>query len=88
MLTQWLAQEATSMDPQQRILLECTFEALDNAGIPKHEIVGKDVGVYIGGSFSEYEAQSFADTDSIPMYQATGKLSLFYRIMQLVLIVL
>ncbi|KAF8850340.1 BcPKS8, polyketide synthase [Acephala macrosclerotiorum] len=66
------AQEATSMDPQQRILLECTFEALDNAGIPKHEIVGKDVGVFIGGSFSEYEAQSFVDTDSIPMYQATG----------------
>ncbi|CZR50438.1 related to polyketide synthase [Phialocephala subalpina] len=66
------AQEATSMDPQQRILLECTFEALENAGIPKHEIVGKDVGVFIGGSFSEYEAQSFVDTDSIPMYQATG----------------
>ncbi|KUJ09043.1 BcPKS8, polyketide synthase [Mollisia scopiformis] len=66
------AQEATSMDPQQRILLECTFEALDNAGIPKHEIVGKDVGVFIGGSFSEYESQSFVDTDNIPMYQATG----------------
>ncbi|TVY82152.1 Reducing polyketide synthase [Lachnellula suecica] len=66
------AQEATSMDPQQRILLECTFEALDSAGIPKHEIVGKDVGVFVGGSFSEYEAQSFADTETIPMYQATG----------------
>ena len=50
------AQEATSMDPQQRILLECTFEALDSAGIPKHEIVGKNVGVFIGGSFAEYAA--------------------------------
>jgi acyl transferase domain-containing protein len=67
------AQEATSMDPQQRILLECTFEALENAGIPKHEVIGKDVGVFIGGSFSEYEAQSFVDTETIPMYQATGK---------------
>jgi len=67
------AQEATSMDPQQRILLECTFEALDSAGIPKHEIIGKDVGVFIGGSFSEYEAQSFMDTETIPMYQATGE---------------
>ncbi|ESZ94375.1 BcPKS8, polyketide synthase [Sclerotinia borealis F-4128] len=66
------AQEATSMDPQQRILLECTFEALESAGIPKHEIVGKDVGVFVGGSFSEYESGSFVDADSIPMYQATG----------------
>ncbi|KAJ8071429.1 hypothetical protein OCU04_001750 [Sclerotinia nivalis] len=66
------AQEATSMDPQQRILLECTFEALESAGIPKHEIVGKDVGVFVGGSFSEYESASFVDTESIPMYQATG----------------
>lgn len=69
------AQEATSMDPQQRLLLECTFEALESAGIPKHEIVGKDVGVYIGGSFSEYESQLFQDTETIPMYQATGKSS-------------
>ena len=67
------AQEATSMDPQQRILLECTFEALDNAGIPKHQIIGKEVGVFIGGSFSEYESQSFVDTDTIPMHQATGE---------------
>ena len=67
------AQEATSMDPQQRLLLECTFEALDSAGIPKHEIVGKDVGVFIGGSFSEYESQLFADTETVPMYQSTGK---------------
>lgn len=69
------AQEAISMDPQQRLLLECTFEALDSAGIPKHEIVGKNIGVFIGGSFSEYEAQLFSDSDSIPMYQATGKFS-------------
>lgn len=67
------AQEATSMDPQQRLMLECTFEALESAGIPKHQIVGKEVGVFIGGSFSEYESQLMADTETIPMYQATGK---------------
>jgi acyl transferase domain-containing protein len=74
------AQEATSMDPQQRLLLECTFEALDSAGIPKHQIVGKEVGVFIGGSFSEYESQLFADTDSIPMHQATGKSAIHHEI--------
>lgn len=64
--------EAISMDPQQRLLLECTFEALENAGIPKHSVVGKDVGVYIGGSFPEYESHLFRDSDTIPMHQATG----------------
>ncbi|KAI8626307.1 ketoacyl-synt-domain-containing protein [Xylariaceae sp. FL1651] len=64
--------EAISMDPQQRLLLECTFEALENAGIPKHQIVGKDVGVFVGGSFPEYESHLFRDPDTIPMHQATG----------------
>ena len=64
--------EAISMDPQQRLLLECTFEALENAGIPKHTIVGKDVGVFVGGSFPEYESHLFRDPDTIPMHQATG----------------
>ncbi|KAH9909898.1 putative polyketide synthase [Xylariomycetidae sp. FL2044] len=64
--------EAISMDPQQRLLLECTFEALENAGIPKHKILGRDVGVFVGGSFPEYESHLFRDTDTIPMHQATG----------------
>ncbi|KAL2105591.1 hypothetical protein VUR80DRAFT_8050 [Thermomyces stellatus] len=65
--------EAISMDPQQRMLLECTFEALESAGIPKADIVGEKVGVFIGGSFPEYESALFRDTDTIPMHQATGK---------------
>ncbi|TGJ81126.1 hypothetical protein E0Z10_g7639 [Xylaria hypoxylon] len=64
--------EAISMDPQQRLLLECTFEALESAGVPKHNIVGKDVGVFVGGSFPEYESHMFRDPDTIPMHQATG----------------
>jgi hypothetical protein len=66
-------QEALSLDPQQRLLLECTFEALEAAGIPKHGVIGKDVGVFVGGTFSEYEADSFRDPETIPMHQATGK---------------
>ncbi len=61
------------MDPQQRLLLECTFEALENAGLSKQMIVGSDVGVFIGGSFPEYESALFRDSDTIPMHQATGK---------------
>jgi hypothetical protein len=67
--------EAISMDPQQRLLLEGTFEALEHAGIPKQSIIAKDVGVFIGGSFPEYESHLFRDSDTIPMHQATGMLN-------------
>jgi hypothetical protein len=67
--------EATSLDPQQRILLECAFEALDNAGIQKHATIGKDIGVFIGAGTPEYEYDLFRDSDSMPMFQATGTLA-------------
>jgi acyl transferase domain-containing protein len=64
--------EAISMDPQQRLLLECTYEALENSGIQKKSINGKNVGIYVGGSFADYELRNCRDTDTAPMYQATG----------------
>lgn len=64
-----------AVDPQQRLLLECTFEALESAGIPKHTVVGDKVGVFIGGSLSEYETHLSRDADSMPMYQSTGQSS-------------
>lgn len=65
-------QEAISLDPQQRILLECTFEALENAGISKQSLAGRNVGVFAGGSYADYEVRNVRDLDTIPMHQATG----------------
>lgn len=65
-------QEARSMDPQQRIMLECVYEALENAGIPNHEISGQKVGVFAGASFPDYEINNLRDLDSVPMYASTG----------------
>jgi acyl transferase domain-containing protein/NADPH:quinone reductase-like Zn-dependent oxidoreductase len=64
--------EAISMDPQHRLILECTYEALENAGIPKHKLIGKDVAVYAGGSFTDYELNNVRDLETAPMYQSTG----------------
>jgi len=64
--------EAISMDPQHRLVLECTYEALENAGIPKHKLIGKNVGVYAGGSFTDYELNNLRDLDTQPMHQSTG----------------
>ncbi|WP_030519445.1 type I polyketide synthase [Nocardia rhamnosiphila] len=40
--------EATVLDPQQRLMLEVTWEALDDAGIARRA-AGGSVGVYVGG---------------------------------------
>ncbi|KAB8360847.1 hypothetical protein FH972_024581 [Carpinus fangiana] len=66
------AQEATSLDPQQRLLLETTFEALESSGTPREAVTGKNVGVFVGGSFSDYELNNVRDVETSPMFQATG----------------
>lgn len=41
-------QEATAMDPQQRMLLEIAYEAIENAGIPLDNFMGTDTAVFAG----------------------------------------
>lgn len=36
------------MDPQQKLLLQCSYRALEDAGIPMEDISGSRTGVYIG----------------------------------------
>ena len=40
--------EAIAMDPQQRQLLEVTYEAIENAGIPLEDFIGTNTAVYAG----------------------------------------
>lgn len=56
-------QEAIALDPQQRLLLECTYEALENGGISKSNLAGEKVGVFIGGSFADYDVHNLRDTE-------------------------
>ena len=60
------------MDPQQRHLLEVSYEALENAGIPLSSVAGTDMGVFIGCSHNDYLFISHNDTDTLPMYNSTG----------------
>ena len=46
--------EAPSLDPQHRMLLELTWEALEDAGIPPGALAGSQTGVYVGVSTSDY----------------------------------
>ncbi|KAG5984184.1 Type I Iterative PKS [Claviceps digitariae] len=65
-------QEAIAMDPQQRQLLECTYEALESAGIRKETISGASMGVFVGASSSGYQIGSLRDLNQVPLFDSTG----------------
>ena len=64
--------EAEAMDPQQRVLLEVAWEALEHAGIAPDCLGGTRAGVMMGVYHSEYQTASAANPDSIDAYSATG----------------
>lgn len=64
--------EADNMDPQQRIALELTWEALENARIPASSLKGDSVGVYIGSSNNDYSYLSIIDPTVTHPYAITG----------------
>lgn len=52
--------DATAADPQQRVVLRTVWRALENAGINPGDLVGEDVGVFIGTSPMEYGPRASA----------------------------
>ncbi|MCK8351684.1 SDR family NAD(P)-dependent oxidoreductase [Erwinia amylovora] len=48
------AHEASCMDPQQRVLLELSWAAIEQAGISPKKIKGQRVGVYVGAMWCDF----------------------------------
>ncbi|QQR41765.1 type I polyketide synthase [Myxococcus xanthus] len=65
--------EANYVDPQQRLMLEVSWEALEDAGIAPGTLVGSDTGVYVGFLSSDYGRVPFnaVQTRDLP-YMGTG----------------
>ena len=57
--------EAAQMDPQQRILLEVAWDAIENAGITQQKLEGSKTGVFIGVSTADYFVHSPPNVESI-----------------------
>jgi acyl carrier protein len=65
--------EADSIDPQQRLILEVSYEALENAGIAPESLAQSETGVFVGISTDDYAAWQFGAIDKIDAYASTGK---------------
>ena len=62
--------EALSMDPQQRLVLETAWEALERAGITLAE--GNATGVYLGACGSDYARLTVQSDEDLDGHQATS----------------
>ena len=80
--------EAASMDPQQRVLLEVAWEAIENAGHAPDQLAGSNTGVFVGMSASDFavmavqamrqnEARAHTATGISPSI-AAGHISYFF----------
>nr|VFJ43000.1 MAG: Acyl transferase domain-containing protein [Candidatus Kentron sp. DK] len=67
------AREAADMDPQQRLILEVAWEALENAGQAAEKLVDRPVGIFIGQMMTDYESMmSAGHPEDITAYTGTG----------------
>ncbi len=67
--------EAENMDPQQRLMLEETWHAFEDAGIPANTLRGKSVGVWVGSSSNDYGMLISSDPAEAHPYALTGTAS-------------
>ncbi|MFI0480116.1 thioester reductase domain-containing protein [Actinomadura sp. 9N215] len=67
--------EAIGMDPQQRLMLEVTWEALERAGYAPTGLSDTRTGVYFGVSTTDYVRmrQQLGDIRDVDAYQLTGE---------------
>ncbi|KAL4630939.1 hypothetical protein GN956_G14764 [Arapaima gigas] len=64
--------EADYMDPQQKLLLECAYRALENAGVPIEKASGSRTGVFLGLMNRDYETLLNNSPRTISHYNSTG----------------
>ncbi|KAI1444132.1 hypothetical protein F5Y02DRAFT_428086 [Annulohypoxylon stygium] len=69
------SRESSSMDPQQRILLEVAYQALESSGYFSNKSKSRDIGCYIGAGSADYDSNVGSHPPTA--YSATGTLRAF-----------
>ncbi|KAI2609240.1 hypothetical protein GGR54DRAFT_643554 [Hypoxylon sp. NC1633] len=64
--------EAQWLDPQQRKILEVTYECFESAGVTLESVSGSNTAVFVGSFTADYQQMSMRDPDFRHNYAATG----------------
>lgn len=64
--------EALKIDPQHRLLLELSWEALEDGAIVPSSLAGSRTGVYLGLWSNEYESVMSRQVEDVDLYTTTG----------------
>ncbi len=64
--------EALAMDPQQRVLLEISHEAIERAGLEPGSLAGTDTGVFVGAMAMDYGPRLHEPTGLVDGHRLTG----------------
>ena len=65
--------EAVQMDPQQRVMLELAWEALEDAGLSAERVKGTPTAVFVGAMWSDYARLMAGSASAITQHTATGQ---------------
>ncbi|WP_108869634.1 SDR family NAD(P)-dependent oxidoreductase [Aquimarina aquimarini] len=67
------AKEASEMDPQQRVLMEVAWEAIENSGQSANNLRGNNIGVFVGIRNTEYyPPEKDRDPKNITFFSGMG----------------
>ncbi|KAI0173502.1 putative polyketide synthase [Hypoxylon sp. FL1284] len=66
------AEMAQAIDPQFRLQLESTYEALENAGLPLSQVTGTQTSVFAGVFTHDYQEGIIRDEDRLPRFNVVG----------------
>lgn len=64
--------EAAALDPQQRMLLESSWRAIEDAGIDPRSLAGTPTGVFVGVMSSEWSNLQILDLPGLTPFRGTG----------------
>lgn len=64
--------EAEAIDPQQRMVLETVYEAMEDAGLTLNSMRGSSTGCYVGVMTGDYAEVVTRDPETFSQYMATG----------------